>query len=451
MEILSLLNAHPVTYQSTPEIVLCGLGDTDLQIPELNVTYSRASGKVFEGNIRSAGDVAAFLKSTFGKEEIELQEQFIVLYLNQKLDVIGYYRHSKGGINSTVADIRIIIGAALKCAAVSFVVAHNHPSGNLTPSGTDKELTAKLKESAKLMDIRLIDHIILTKNSYFSFADEGLLGLEGLASLQAPRALKEKPRKPTSEFGNQHELNQHIEKLLTSRGEIQGYSDEEKAMLRRYSGSGGQGKHGATGEGVLYEFYTPDWVCDWMWQMAHHYGYDGGAVLEPSCATGELIRPAPDKSRCYGFEINPTSRRIAQILHPDAHIHEGYFETSMLEPPRFTTRLKKRVTWLEGYPFSLVIGNPPYGKYINAYSTYFPKPKMKQIELFFYYHGLRMLRPGGLLIYIAGSNVLRNGYTYNDEKRAMQELGCELLDAYRLPPVFAYSEVPTDILVLRKK
>lgn len=438
-------------YQPFPEIVLCGLGDAELLIPELNVTYTRASSKVFDGNVRSAANVAEFIKSTFGREEIELQEQFIVLYLNQKCDVIDYYRHSKGGINSTIADIRIIIGAALKCAAVSLVVAHNHPSGNLTPSATDKELTAKLKESAKLMDIRLIDHLILTKSSYFSFADEGLLGLEGLASLPvAPRA-KAKPQKAKSAFGNQHELNQHIEKLLASRGEIQVYSDEEKAMLRRYSGSGGQGKHGATGEGVLYEFYTPDWVCDWMWHMARHYGYDGGTVLEPSCATGELIRPAPDKSQCYGFEINPTSRRIAQILYPEAHIHDGYFETSMLEPPRFTTRLKNRVTWLEGYPFSLVIGNPPYGKYTNAYSTYFQRPKMKQIELFFYYHGLRMLRPGGLLIYIAGSNVLRNGYTYNDEKRAMRDLGCELLDAYRLPPVFDYSEVPTDILVLRKK
>ena len=440
-----------MNYQSSPEIVLCGLGDAELLIPELNVTYTRSSSKVFEGDIRSSADMAKFIKSTFGREEIELQEQFIVLYLNQKFDVIGYYRHSKGGINSTVADIRIIIGAALKCAAVSLVVAHNHPSGNLSPSATDKELTSKLKESAKLMDLRLLDHLILTKTGYFSFAEEGLLGLEGVASIPAAAVVKEKRRKAAKEFGNQHEMNQHIERLLASRGEIQAFSEEEKAMFRRYSGSGGQGKHGATGEGLLYEFYTPDWVADWMWQMAHHHGYDGGTFLEPSCATGALIRPAPDKSKCHAFEINPTSRRIAQILYPEAQIHAGYFETAMLEPPRFTTRLKKNVTWLEGYPFSLVIGNPPYGKYTNAYSTYFPKPKMKQIELFFYYHGLRMLKPGGLLIYIAGSNVLRNGYTYNDEKRAMQELGCELLDAYRLPPVFDYSEVPTDILVLRKK
>ncbi len=433
-------------YSSIPEIVLSGLGNADLEIPELTVGFTRASGKIFSGSINSAQDVADFIKSTFGKEEIELQEQFIVLYLNQRCDIIGYYRHSRGGINSTIADKRIILGAALKCAAVSMVVAHNHPSGNLKPSGADQTLTESLRDAMKLVDIRLVDHLIITKDKYLSFAEEGLLGLAGVTTLKPVKVATAK-----STHSNQHELNQHIEQLIAGRAKSEPFTEEEKALLRRYSGSGGQGKHGATGEGVLYEFYTPEWVCEWMWQMAHHYGYDGGTVLEPSCATGELLRPAPDKSRCYAFEINSTSRAIARTLYPEAHIHEGYFETAMLEPPRFTTRLKKRVTWLEGYPFSLVIGNPPYGKYRNAYSTYFPKPKMKQIELFFYYHGLRMLKSGGLLIYLSGSNLLRNGYTYNDEKKAMQELGCELLDAYRLPPVFTHSEVPTDILVLRKK
>lgn len=178
-----------MSYQSIPEVVLCGLGEAELQVPELNVTYTRANARVFKGNIRSAQDVAEFLKSTFGKDEIELQEQFIVLYLNQKCDIIGYYRHSKGGITATVADVRIIIGAALKCAAVSMAIAHNHPSGNLTPSDADHKLTAKLKDAAKLVDVRLLDHLILTREQYFSFAEEGLLGLSGLRSI---------PVKPTT-------------------------------------------------------------------------------------------------------------------------------------------------------------------------------------------------------------------------------------------------------------
>ena len=108
------------------------------------------------------------------------------------------------------------------------------------------------------------------------------------------------------------------------------------------------------------------------------------------------------------------------------------------------------MTWLEGYPFSLVIGNPPYGKYKNKYSTYFSKPKMHQIELFFMHQGLQLLKPGGLLVYLTGSNFLRNGISYQSEKLLMEKLA-DILDAYRLPPVFRYSKVPTDIIVLKRK
>lgn len=206
-------------YQSPPEIVLSGLGDSDLQIPELTVGYTRASGKIFSGSIRSAKDVADFIRSTFGKDEIELQEQFIVLYLNQKADVIGYYRHSRGGINATVADKRIILGAALKCAAVSMVIAHNHPSGNLTPSGADQTLTGQLKEGAKLVDINLLDHIILTKDKYLSFADEGLLGLAGLASLTPPNTPADYVQKMLTDLkAGVHHNKTSTEKLAATFG-----------------------------------------------------------------------------------------------------------------------------------------------------------------------------------------------------------------------------------------
>jgi hypothetical protein len=429
-------------YFATPELIITGeasLAGNGMPIPELKVTYDCGSLQ-FEGSIRSSEDVASFMRKTFGEGEVELQEQLVVLYLNHDSKIIGHYCYSKVGIKATVADIRVILGAALKCAAVQLIICHNYPSGNTAPNNADLELTRQLKDAAKLMDIKLLDHLIITKKDFRSFADDGLLGLKVLSSF------KEVPAK-----ANAWQRNQDIEALIGRKdagGES--YSDEERVLLRSYSGAGGQGKHGATGQGVLYEFYTPNWVCEWMWKMAMHYGYDGGAFLEPSCATGELLRPAPDKSQAYAFEINDTTRRIAQILYPEAHIHAGYFETSMLQPPRYTTRCKE-VTWLEGYPFSLVIGNPPYGKYINRYSSYFPRPRMKQIELFFYYHGLRMLKSSGLLVYLSGSNLLRNGYTYNDEKKAIQELGCKLVDAYRLPPVFAHSDVPTDIVIIRKK
>jgi hypothetical protein len=164
-------------YQTVPEIVL---GETpEINVPELAVSYTRSKQKDF-GKITSSKDAANFIRNTFQQGEVELQEQFIVLYLSQSNNIIGYYKHSKGAINATIADTRIILATALKCLAVGMVVAHNHPSNNLTPSRADELLTAKIKESAAMMDIKLLDHVVVTANGYYSFADEGILGLEGL-------------------------------------------------------------------------------------------------------------------------------------------------------------------------------------------------------------------------------------------------------------------------------
>jgi len=113
------------------------------------------------------------VRTLFPKDRVRLQEQFIVLYLNKSNKLIGYYRHSIGGISGTVADIRIILGVALKCAATSMILAHNHPSGNLKPSSADIELTRKISEAARLMDVMLLDHIIVSDcEDYFSFSDD---------------------------------------------------------------------------------------------------------------------------------------------------------------------------------------------------------------------------------------------------------------------------------------
>ena len=251
---------------------------------------------------------------------------------------------------------------------------------------------------------------------------------------------------------NQFELNNKIEALIKKKDAAgDSYSQSDRDFIVQYEGSGGQGSKGASGEGVLYEFYTPEKICELMWLLAYRYGFKPqGTVLEPSVGTGKLLQHAPNKQKCYGFEINPTSRRITQILYPEAKIYEGYFETAFLAPPRFTSPLKNQMTWIDGYPFSLVIGNPPYGKYKNKYSSYFTKPKMHQIELFFMYQGLQLLKPGGLLVYLTGSNFLRNGISYQSEKLEMEKLA-DILDAYRLPPVFKFSKVPTDIIVFKRK
>jgi len=252
---------------------------------------------------------------------------------------------------------------------------------------------------------------------------------------------------------NQYQLNKEIESFIRDKdNRKETYSPADIEFIRQYEGSGGQGSKGATGEGVLYEFFTPPYIVDLMWKLACHYGFNNtGTVLEPSIATGRLIEPAPDKAKCVGFEINHISARIAEITYPGATIHRGYFETAFMQPERFTRRLSaNQVTWLKEYPFSLVIGNPPYGKYRNKYSSYFPNPKMPQIEQFFMYYGLHLLKSDGLLIYLTGSSFLRNGITYSRVKNEIGKLA-ELIDAYRLPPVFRFSEVPTDILILKRK
>ncbi len=101
-------------------------------------------------------------------------EQFKVLFLNQANKVLGIYEVSTGGITGTVADPRVIFAAALKANCCAIIISHNHPSGNLKPSRQDEELTQKIKQGGQLLDIKLLDHIILTAEEYFSFGDEGL-------------------------------------------------------------------------------------------------------------------------------------------------------------------------------------------------------------------------------------------------------------------------------------
>lgn len=102
-------------------------------------------------------------------------EEFWVLYLNRSNKVLDQYKLSQGGLSGTVIDIRLIMKRALELLASSIIVCHNHPSGNRNPSDNDKAITTKLKIAGEQLEIRLLDHLIIADNSYFSFADEGLL------------------------------------------------------------------------------------------------------------------------------------------------------------------------------------------------------------------------------------------------------------------------------------
>ncbi|MCX2679487.1 DNA repair protein RadC [Galbibacter sp. EGI 63066] len=102
-------------------------------------------------------------------------EEFWIVYLNNSNSVIQTLQLSKGGITGTLVDVRLVLKQALELNATAIILAHNHPSGTLRPSKADKEITQKIKNAAFAMDIKLLDHLIVTEKSYFSFADEGFL------------------------------------------------------------------------------------------------------------------------------------------------------------------------------------------------------------------------------------------------------------------------------------
>lgn len=102
-------------------------------------------------------------------------EEFWVLFLNNSNKVLAKNQISKGGLTATVVDVRLLFKRALELASVGIIVCHNHPSGKLLPSNADKQLTQKIKQAGATLDIKLLDHLIITQKAYFSFADEGIL------------------------------------------------------------------------------------------------------------------------------------------------------------------------------------------------------------------------------------------------------------------------------------
>ncbi|WP_026474052.1 RadC family protein [Alkaliflexus imshenetskii] len=122
--------------------------------------------------VKGSEDVFRLMKPILGDLP---HEEFWILMLNRANKVLLRYNVSKGGLTGTVIDVRLIIKKALECYAASIILSHNHPSGNLQPSDADRQITKKIAEAGKLMDIPVLDHVIVAENGYFSFADEGML------------------------------------------------------------------------------------------------------------------------------------------------------------------------------------------------------------------------------------------------------------------------------------
>lgn len=139
-----------VTYKANPEF----------ELNKFKVTCSRDSEYAFR---------------KVWPEDMDVRECCMALFLNRRNNTRGYYLISVGGVAGTVVDAKLIFQAAIAIGASSIVIAHNHPSGNLNPSQADLKLTNRLKEGAEIMDMVILDHLILTEDSYMSFADQGLL------------------------------------------------------------------------------------------------------------------------------------------------------------------------------------------------------------------------------------------------------------------------------------
>jgi DNA repair protein RadC len=145
------------------------------QVAEVELIYKSKVKASQRPLISSSLDAYNVLKDLWEEGKIDLVEQFKVLFLNRANRVLCLFNVSSGGITGTVADPRLIYTAALKVNAVSIVLSHNHPSGALKPSRQDEELTQKIKGAGAFLDIKVLDHVILSSEGYYSFADEGLL------------------------------------------------------------------------------------------------------------------------------------------------------------------------------------------------------------------------------------------------------------------------------------
>ena len=146
-----------------------------IQVSEVELVYKSKVKATERPRVKSSKEVYELLLKSWDESKIEYVEQFKILLLNRANRVLGIFEASTGGLTGTIADPRIIFTAALKVNATSIILAHNHPSGNTKPSRADQEQTKKIKEGGHLLEIEVLDHLIISTEGYYSFADEGIL------------------------------------------------------------------------------------------------------------------------------------------------------------------------------------------------------------------------------------------------------------------------------------
>ena len=146
-----------------------------MQLPELRIKVERKDGDGQIYRVKTSNDAATFFRTIFNQDTILWTEESAMICLNRANEVIGYFKVSSGGTASTIMDAKVIFTQGLQSGAHSIILAHNHPSGNLRPSEVDIKLTKQLVKGAQLLDMRVLDHIILTETSHMSMADQELI------------------------------------------------------------------------------------------------------------------------------------------------------------------------------------------------------------------------------------------------------------------------------------
>jgi len=149
-------------------------------LAELKVSYRRGRPKNEKQErmpflVASATNCEKYLRSVWDADTLELREEFILLCLNGANEVLGWVKLHTGGLNHSPVDLRMVLSVALLTASTAVIVAHNHPSGSLKPSPEDIAITQRLKEAGALIGLRVLDHLILTRDGYFSFNEASLL------------------------------------------------------------------------------------------------------------------------------------------------------------------------------------------------------------------------------------------------------------------------------------
>lgn len=143
-------------------------------IAEIEVAYKPIS-TINLSSLAQSREVYDLIIREWDANLLEMLEEVKVIFLNRSNKQIGIYNLAKGGITGCVVDIRIILSIALKTLATGVILIHNHPSGNLKPSLADKKITSELKKACDILNITLVDHLIVTKTGFYSFADEGII------------------------------------------------------------------------------------------------------------------------------------------------------------------------------------------------------------------------------------------------------------------------------------